>query len=32
MANLGNFNNLDSKENWNIVVTNYQDFYKIYAS
>ncbi len=29
MANLGNFNDLDSKENWNVVVTNYQDFYRI---
>ena len=29
MANLGNFNDLNSKENWNVVVTNYQDFKKI---
>lgn len=29
MANLGNLNDLSSEENWNVVVTNYQDFKKI---
>lgn len=29
MSNLGNLEALDSKENWNVVVTNCQDFKKI---